>query len=69
MAIDRRVAARMELVLEEVFAGVPHGGDHESRKYVAEKLLRSAEQGSVALDRLRAVARGALQKLSARRLA
>jgi hypothetical protein len=30
MAIDRRAAAKMELVLEEVFASVPHGGDHEN---------------------------------------
>ena len=69
MAIDRRAAAKMELVLEEVFAGVPHGGDHENRKYVAEELIQSAEQGNVTLDGLRAVGQGALQKLSTRRSA
>jgi hypothetical protein len=69
MAIDRRVVAKMELVLEEAFAGVPHGGDHKNRKYVAEKLIRSAEQGNVTLDGLRAIGREAFQKSSARQLA
>jgi hypothetical protein len=67
--VERRTAANMEVVLEEVFAGVPHGGDHESRKYVAEKLIESAEKGNVSLTGLRAVGRDAFQQLAGRRLA
>lgn len=56
----------MEIVLDEAFEGVPHGGDHESRKYVAEMLLESARKGNASLDELRAVGRDALQQLSVR---
>jgi hypothetical protein len=68
MTIDRHTAAKMEVVLE-VFASEPHGGDHESRKHVAEELIESAKKGNVTLDGLRAVGRDAFQQLSARRLA
>ena len=64
--VDERTTANMAVVLEEVFAGVPHGGDHESRKHVAKKLIQSAKKGNVTLDGLRAVARDALQQLSTR---
>jgi hypothetical protein len=66
---SRRTAANMEVVLDEVFGGVPNGGDHESRKYVAERLLRSARMGNVTLDGLRAVGRNAFRQLPARRTA
>jgi hypothetical protein len=42
--IDERATANMDVPLEEVFAGVPHGGDHESRKHVAKKLIQSAKK-------------------------
>jgi hypothetical protein len=64
--VDERTTANMGVVLEEVFAGVPHGGDHESRKRVAKKLIQSAKKGNVTLDGLRAVAQDALQQLSTR---
>ncbi|WP_213736310.1 hypothetical protein [Bradyrhizobium sp. dw_411] len=67
--IDERTAANMDVALEEVFAGLPHGGDHESRKHVAKKLIQSAKQGNVTLDGLRAVAREASQQLLTRRSA
>ena len=67
--VDRRTAAKMEVVLEEVFAGVPHGGDHEGRKHVAERLILSAMEGNVTLEGLRAVGRAAFQQLLTRRLA
>jgi hypothetical protein len=67
--IDRRTAAKMEVVLEEVFGGVPHGGDHESRRHVAERLMQSAMEGNVTLDGLRAVGGAAFRQLSIRRLA
>jgi len=67
--VDRRTAAKMEMVLEEVFGGVLHGGDHESRKHVAARLIESAMEGNVTLDHLRAVGGAAFQQLSARKLA
>jgi hypothetical protein len=67
--IDERTILIMDVVLEDVFKGVRHGGDHESRKHVAKKLLQSAKKGNASLDGLRAVGRDALQQLSARRSA
>ena len=67
--IDERTTANMGVVLEEVFADAPHGGDHESRKQVAKKLIRSAKKGNTTLEGLRAVARDALQELSTRKSA
>jgi hypothetical protein len=67
--IDERTTANMDVALEEVFAGVPHGGDHESRKHVARRLIQSAKKGNVTLDGLRAVARDASQQLLIRRSA
>jgi hypothetical protein len=64
--IDRRTTLHLEVVLDDVFGCVPHGGDHESRKRVAIKLIQSAKKGNVALDGLRVVGREALQQLSIR---
>jgi hypothetical protein len=65
--VDERTIANMNVVLDEAFAGVPHGGDHESRKRIAKKLLQSAKKGNVTLDGLRAVAREALHQLPTRK--
>ena len=67
--VGERTTANMAVALEEVFAGVPHGGDHESRKHVAKKLIQSAKKGNVTVDGLRAVARDASQHLLTRRSA
>ena len=64
---DERTAAKMDVALEEAFAGVLHGGDHESRKYVAKKLIQSAGKGNLTLEGLRTVARDAFEQLSTRR--
>jgi hypothetical protein len=64
--IDGRTTLKMEVALEEVFRSLPHGGDHESRKHVAKKLIQSAKKGNVTLDGLRAVGEQALQQLLAR---
>jgi hypothetical protein len=64
--VDERTTGSMVIVLEEVFADVPHGGDHESRKCVARQLIQSAKKGNVTLDGLRTVARYALQQLTSR---
>jgi hypothetical protein len=63
---DERTAANVDVVLEEVCRGLPHGGDHESRKYIAKKLLQSVKKGTVTLEGLRPVASHALSQLSSR---
>jgi hypothetical protein len=67
--IDERVAANMDVVLEEVCRVLPHGGDHETRKYVAKKLIQGAKKGNTTLDGLRNAARMAMQELSRRKSA
>src|ERR1700749_2929946 len=64
---DERTVANMEVALDEAFAGMLHGGDHESRKHVARKLLQSAGKGNATLEALRAVAREAFEQLTTRR--
>jgi hypothetical protein len=67
--IDERTAANMDVILEEVCRELPYGGDHESRKHVAQKLLQSAKKGNVTLDGLRNAASRALSELSNRKSA
>jgi hypothetical protein len=67
--IDERTAANMEVVLEEACRELPHGGDHESRKHVAQKLLLGVRRGNITLDGLRNVASRALSELSNRKSA
>jgi hypothetical protein len=66
---DERTIANMDVVLEETCRGLPHGGDHESRKHVAEKLMQSAKRGNGTLEALRAVASRAISELSSRKSA
>ncbi|MBR0822958.1 hypothetical protein [Bradyrhizobium liaoningense] len=47
-------------MLEDVCRALPHGGDHELRKRIAERLLESAGGGNRTLAELREVARTAL---------
>ena len=67
--IDERITTDMDAVLEEVFRVLPHGGDHETRKYIAKKLIQGAKKGNATLDGLRNVARIALEELSHRKSA
>ena len=66
---EERAIANMDVVLEEVCRVLPHGGDHETRKQIAKKLLRAAKSGDVTLDKLRPVASRALAELSSRKSA
>jgi hypothetical protein len=62
---DDRTAANMEVVLDDVCQYLPNnGGDHESRKFIAERLVRAARRGHTTLGTLKAVARKALRTLS-----
>ena len=47
-----RVQANMDVVLEEVCRELPNGGDHESRRYVAEELIQTAREGKITLTDL-----------------
>jgi hypothetical protein len=38
--IDQRTAANMDVVMEEVCSDLPHGGNHETRKHVAQDLCK-----------------------------
>ena len=66
---EERVIANMDVVLEEVCRVLPNGGDHESRKHIAKKLLQAAKTGHVTLEKLRPVASRALAELSRRKTA
>lgn len=67
---DKPTQAHMDLVLEETCCELPHyGGDHESRKYIAEHLIDAARSGEMTLTDLRAVARRALLTLTSRKSA
>ena len=66
---DERTAANMDVVLDEVCKNLPHGGDHESRKHIAKKLLRGAKKGNVTLEGLRTIGSRALAELSNRQSA
>jgi hypothetical protein len=67
--IDERTAANMDVALEEICSNLPHGGDHESRKYVAKKLMQSVKKGNITLEGLRSVASRALSEVSSRKSA
>jgi hypothetical protein len=68
--IDQRTRARLDLVPDEVCRQWSrYGGDHESRKYIAEHLIAAARAGKVGLDDLRAVADKALVDITTRKSA
>jgi hypothetical protein len=67
--IEERITANMDVVLEEVCRSLPHGGDHESRKHIARRLMQSVKEGNVTLEGLRPVASRAFSELSRRRSA
>jgi hypothetical protein len=64
--LDDRALANLEVALDDAFRTFPHGGDHESRKFVARKLLQTAKRGHATLGRLATVAKSALTKISSR---
>lgn len=60
---SRRVQANMDVVLEEVCASLPSGGDHGTRKFIAQRLIEVADAGNTTLGELKAVALRALREL------
>ena len=67
MRLDERALANLEVALDAVFRAHPHGGDHESRKHVARKLMQSARKGNTTLGSLTSVAKSALQEIRLRK--
>ena len=65
--LDKRTLAKLDVVLENVCRELPgSGGDHETRKHVAKRLLHAAKKGNTTLGGLEAVARHALQETQVR---
>ena len=64
--LNERTIANMDFVLEETCRILPNGGDHERRKYIAQRLKRHAMQGDTTLTDLRVVAQSALKEIKQR---
>jgi hypothetical protein len=60
---DERTQANMDVVLDAICTELPHGGDHESRKFIAEQLMQAARGGKTTLGELTYVSRRALIQL------
>jgi hypothetical protein len=67
--LDERTRANMDVALEEACRQLPHGGDHNLRKKVAQKLLQSARKGNITLSGLSEVARAALAEATKKKSA
>jgi hypothetical protein len=60
---DERTQANLDVVLDEICRALPNGGDHESRKFIAEQLMRGARGGKTTLKELTYIGRRALVQL------
>jgi hypothetical protein len=66
---DSGTQAKLVFALSEACRKLPqHGGDHETRKYVAKRLIDKARSGETTDRELHAVARQALLELKTKRL-
>ena len=65
--LSERTKANMDVVLEETCRQLPHGGDHDSRKFIAERLIEAAQAGHTTLGELGIIARRALAEILAKR--
>ena len=63
---DERTQANMDVVLNKICGELPHGGDHESRKFIAEQLMQAARSGKKTLVDLTYVGRRPLIDLQNR---
>nr|WP_245448798.1 hypothetical protein [Bradyrhizobium ottawaense] len=50
----------MDVVLDQVCTELPNGGDHKSRRYVAEQLIEAARDGKITLGELSSAGRRAV---------
>ena len=63
--LSERTKANMDVVLEETCRQLPHGGDHDSRKFIAERLIKAAQEGHSTLGE-HGVSRARASKIVAR---
>jgi len=62
---DERTTANLEVVLNDACRSLSEvGGDHETRKFIAARLIRAAQRGKRTLGALQSVARRALGVVS-----
>jgi len=67
---DERTKANVDVVLENVCRKLPNsGGDHETRKPIARKLMQAVKKGNTSLAGLEDVARRALRDLASNEVA
>jgi len=64
--LSERTKANMDVVLEETCRQLPHVGDHDSRRFIAERLIEAAQSGHSTLGELGIIARRALAELLAK---
>jgi hypothetical protein len=57
---EGRVKNAMDAALDATFSGIRYGGDHESRKLIAARLVEAARAGQTTLDELICVGRRAM---------
>lgn len=63
--LNERTSANLDVVLDDACRALPNnGGDHETRKFVAMRLLRAAQRGKTTLGAPEAVARRAIHKIT-----
>lgn len=63
---EGRMQTILNSALDAAFSHVRHGGDHESRKLIAARLMDAARAGTTAVDELTSIARRALLDLGNR---
>ena len=61
---DGQTQTRMEVALENACRIFPNGGDHESRRHIAEQLKLSVASGNTTLEGLCALADRLVRKMS-----
>jgi hypothetical protein len=66
---DRRTQAKLDRILERSCRKLLHGGDHETRRYVAERLIEAELSGKTQQADFYGVAQRALLELDNRKSA
>ncbi|MET0678743.1 MAG: hypothetical protein ABW175_23335 [Bradyrhizobium sp.] len=64
-AANKPTRADLDAVLEETCRDLPHGGDHESRAYIAGRMIGAVDAGMFSHGELHHTARNALSELVA----
>jgi hypothetical protein len=62
--ISDALKRKLDMVLEESCRELPNGGDHETRKMVADRLLDAAMAGHSTLSELGIIARKAISEIT-----